>query len=260
MAAPIQVLSKVLPVLFAEPVKESVPNVTNEDALSKLNAGIPLLRDEAIQIDAKSFARRWHAICDAVAQHHPDRSASKFSDALRQGELRPNKLLGQILSGRSDQVRSQAIALGLDPGLSATVLRLSLFPVLSHVNRQLLPVRQHFGWRHGFCPTCGSWPLLGESRGLEQLRLLRCGLCSAEWEFSRLECPFCGTREHNVLGYFNVEGEETRFRASTCDQCRGYVKIASTLEALTGPRLLVTDVATMHLDLLAAERGYAVEN
>src|SRR5262249_48658671 len=103
-----------------------------------------------------------------------------------------------------------------------------------------------------------SWPLLAELRGLEQLRFLRCGLCGTEWEYPRLQCPFCGTRDHQVLGYFHMEGEEAKYRAATCDACRGYVKTVSTLAALSGARLLVADLATLHLDLAAADRGYTI--
>ena len=119
------------------------------------------------------------------------------------------------------------------------------------------PLRRQCAWDHGFCPVCGSWPLLGEFRGLEQTRFLRCGLCAAGWEFPRLRCPFCGTADHRQLGYFYAEAEEGKYRAATCAVCRGYVKMVSVLGELPPPRLLVMDLATMHLDLVAADRGYA---
>jgi len=53
-----------------------------------------------------------------------------------------------------------------------------------------------------------------------------------------------------------VEGDEARHRAVTCGACHGYVKMVATLTAPSPPQLLVTDLATMHLDLAAAERGY----
>jgi FdhE protein len=137
------------------------------------------------------------------------------------------------------------------------VLRFALFPVLSRVNVALSPLRQNQRWEQGYCPTCGSWPLLGEFRGLEQVRFLRCRMCTAEWELPRLCCPYCGTRDHQLLGYLHVEGEEGKHRAATCDGCRGYVKMVTTLSALDGPHLLVADLATMHLDLAAGEQGYA---
>jgi FdhE protein len=105
--------------------------------------------------------------------------------------------------------------------------------------------------------VCGSFPKLGEFRGLEQTRLLRCGLCAAEWAFARLRCPGCDNRDHRQLGYLSVEGEEGKWRAATCEACRQYVKMVSTLSPLPPLQLLVTDVATVHLDLLAADQGFA---
>ena len=60
------------------------------------------------------------------------------------------------------------------------------------------------------------------------------------------------------LGILCAEGEEMKYRASLCDSCRGYVKMISTLSELPPLNLLVADVATLHLDLAAAERGYFV--
>jgi formate dehydrogenase maturation protein FdhE len=59
------------------------------------------------------------------------------------------------------------------------------------------------------------------------------------------------------LGYFHVEGEENRYQAATCEQCRGYMKMVTTLAPLTEIELLVTDLATLHLDLAARHRGLA---
>jgi FdhE protein len=85
---------------------------------------------------------------------------------------------------------------------------------------------------------------------------LRCGLCAAEWEFPRLRCLYCGEGDHRQLGYFSVEGEESLHRAAVCQLCHGYVKMVSSLTPLSAPGLLVANVATLHLDLAAADRGY----
>src|SRR5581483_7929582 len=162
-------------------------------------------------------------------------------NALRDGKLSAGELYDGFLSGQPEKIHTRAQALDLDGGLLATVLRLTLFPALASVHAALLPLRREIGWSQGYCPICGSWPLLGEFRGLEQTRYLRCGLCTAEWEVPRLQCPFCANRVHRLLGYLHVEAEEAKWRASTCDACHGYVKVISTLSALTGPQLLVQE-------------------
>jgi FdhE protein len=145
---------------------------------------------------------------------------------------------------------------GLSAELTVTVLRYLLFPTFTALEKQLGPLREGSAWRLGYCPTCGAWPLLGEYRGLEQTRHLRCGLCSAGWEVDRGWCPYCQTREHELLHLLHAEGEELRYKAAVCDGCRGYVKIVSTLMAIPPLSLPIADLATLHLDLAAAERGY----
>src|SRR5256885_12152891 len=57
-------------------------------------------------------------------------------------------------------LHARVTSLGLDSGLTATILRLLLIPVLRPVNERFLPLRQGLRWEGGYCPTCGSWPLL----------------------------------------------------------------------------------------------------
>jgi FdhE protein len=258
LAGPAAVLTEILPALYAEAVTEPPPTLTPEHAAAKLAGGVPLLRGEEAAPDAKALRRRWLEVCAAAGKHQDGDAAKALAAAVRDGRLDGRELLQHVLAGRPEEVHARAEALQLDAALAATTLRLALFPLLAHWAAAQAPLRQGVRWAHGCCPTCGSWPLLGEFRGLEQIRYLRCGLCASEWEFARLLCPFCGNRDHRSLGYFHVEGEEGSRRAATCDECRGYVKMLATLTPLTAPGLLVTDAATMYLDLAAAERGYYV--
>jgi FdhE protein len=257
LAAPAALLSDILPDLYAAPIRDAACALDPEHAATKLAAGVPLLRGELLTVDGEAFRRRWLHVCGAVGNHHDGDAASALADALRSGCLEPQSLIAELLAGRLPGIYERANALSLDAALAATVLRLTLFPLLSAVSAALIPLCAGFRWDHGFCPICGSWPLFAEFRGLEQTRILRCGLCASEWEFSRLCCPFCVTRDHQQLGYLHVEGEESKYRAAVCDMCRGYVKTIATLAPLRGPQLLVADLAMMHLDLAAAERGFA---
>jgi len=161
-----------------------------------------------------------------------------------------------LLVGATDILSAQLTAQSYPPGLVLTLLRLALLPFLERVATQLTAWHNVQSWGRGYCPTCGAWPVLAEQRGLEQQRYLRCGLCASSWEIDRLLCPFCTTRDHTLLGYFQVEGEEQRKRAATCDACQGYIKLCSTLTLLTTPQLLLEEVALMHLDLIVMAKGY----
>jgi FdhE protein len=246
---PLLSLKAVLPVL-AEPADEWASlKLDPELARAKLAGGVPLLRGEPLAVDAKRFRQRWVRVAEVVP-------ALALPGALDRGGLEPNELVAAVLAGEPQRVHDRAEALGLDAGLTATVLRWTLFPPLVAAAAALAGLRDGAAWPHGHCPTCGSWPLLGEFRGLDQSRFLRCGLCATGWEVPRLFCPFCGCRDHERLQHLFSEGEEAKYRAATCDDCRGYVKMVSSLSALPPLHLLVADALTLHLDLAAAERGY----
>jgi FdhE protein len=227
-----------------------------EEARARLQAGIPLLRGMPLEFDAAAFRRRWQRACEALEAQQTDGAAGALADAVRDGRLDAAAMVDAVVQGQPAMVRDRAEALGLEPGLAATLLRFALFPLFTALEASLARVRAGVWWEKGYCPTCGSWPLLGEFRVLDQSRFLRCGLCAAGWEVPRLWCPYCGNRDHERLGLLSGEGEETKYRASLCDGCRGYVKMVSTLSALPPLGLLVVDVATVHLDLAAGERGY----
>jgi FdhE protein len=248
-------VADLLPALHAEPVRAVGPALTKEKAAEKLAAGVPLLRGETVDFDWPALNRRLRDAIDILAERRAD-AAPALARAVASRDVDLAALSSAILSGQPQAVHERAEALGLDVLLAASVLALSLFPMFSAVRASLGPLSSAGSWEQGYCPVCGSFPRLGEFRGLEQTRFLRCGLCAAEWPFPRLCCPGCDNRDHRQLGYLHVEGEEGKCRAATCDVCRQYLKMVSTLGPLSPLKLVVTDVATVHLDLLAAEHGY----
>jgi FdhE protein len=214
-------------------------------ARSKLLGGVPLLRGESVTVDTAEFARRWKRLAEALESPPPG-----IGLAVKRGHLDPGAALATLLDGQPLEVA------GFDAGLVVTLCRFTLFAGLAALADCAVSVRQGVPWDHGSCPVCGGTPLLGEFRGLDQSRFLRCGSCAASWEVPRQWCPGCGNRDHATLGFLAKEGEGTRYRVATCDACRGGLKMLSTLTTLPPLMLLVADAATLHLDLAAADRGY----
>lgn len=249
-------LHDVLLALYAAPIPVAVPSLSKETAAEKLNAGIPLLRGETLDVDWEAAQERLKDVVAVLAGYRPD-AAPALGQAIRSRKLMIAELAASVLAGKPHQIHEIAGSLGLDVGLTGSVLALMLFPVLVPIQVGLEPLVSAGSWTQGYCPVCGSFPKLGEFRGLEQIRFLRCGLCAAQWQFPRLRCPGCGQQDHQRLGYLHVAGEENKWRAATCEECMQYVKMVSTLTPLPPLQLLVTDVATIHLDLLAADKGFS---
>jgi formate dehydrogenase accessory protein FdhE len=225
-----------------------------------------LLRGEPLALDGRWLQARFRLLCAALLDRPAGRSTAAeasraamqaLSDAIRRDTLHVHTLAVEVLAGDPSAVADQAARHGLDAGMTATLLRWTLLPVLEQAALQLQPLRQHTEWQAGYCPTCGAWPLLAEQRGIEQTRVLRCGLCASGWTVERLLCPFCGSRAHTDIAYLYEEAQQATQRAVTCERCHCYYKAIATLAPLSAPQLLVADLATLHLDLIALERAYA---
>ena len=253
-AAAIQ--SALLQAAYDRPIELAAPGLTPEQLAAKRAEGVPLLHGEPLALDQAAAEAMLLRLC-AAAGPRLDRptDAQAIVAALRRGRLQPAELLRQVLNGEAGALHSQAAEQGLNGQLLGSLLRFSLFPALTELAAELVPKAGAAAWNQGYCPVCGSWPLLAEQRGLEQLRFMRCGLCAAEWQADRLLCAFCGTRDHQQLGYLHVEGADHE-RAATCEQCRGYLKVLASLAPLAPLELVVQDLATLHLDMIALERGY----
>lgn len=243
----------ILRAIYRQSPPAAALELARDRARDKLHAGVPLLRDERVQLDIIAL-RTLMVELSRAARVHQEGSA-EVAAAIEQRAIDIAALLAAVLGGQAALIRERAAQLGLDGELLCTLLRFSLFPALEQLAAQLAPLRALAPWQQGYCPTCGSWPLLSEYRGLDQARFLRCGLCATEWPVDRLLCPFCGCRDHRALGYLHVEGDQQR-RAATCDQCMSYNKSLATLAPIPPIELAVYDLATIHLDLAALERGY----
>jgi len=106
------------------------------------------------------------------------------------------------------------------------------------------------------CPACGNPPQLSVLREFNNgaRRSLICSLCSTEWEFRRVLCPYCGEKNKDKLPLFSAE-EFVQARVEACDSCKSYIKcIDLTKDGHAIPQ--VDDLATLALDLWAQEQGY----
>jgi FdhE protein len=104
------------------------------------------------------------------------------------------------------------------------------------------------------CPVCGSPPVAAVILGDDRLRYLVCSLCSSEWHLTRVTCANC--RATGGISYFSIEGDPSAPKAEACEQCRTYLKLFYVEKSLAAEPF-ADDVATLSLDLLMAEEGYA---
>lgn len=108
----------------------------------------------------------------------------------------------------------------------------------------------------GECPSCGSPALAGlVSPGGTKFghRHLHCSLCATSWRYVRSRCVHCGSTDK--ISYRQLAGT-TFLRAECCEACHGYSKVFF-LEAAKPLEPLADDLASLGLDLLVGEEGFA---
>jgi FdhE protein len=104
------------------------------------------------------------------------------------------------------------------------------------------------------CPVCGSPPVAAVVLGDDKVRYVACSLCSSRWHLVRVQCATC--RATGGISYLAIEGGPGGVKAEACGTCRTYLKVFY-LEQRPGAEPLADDAATLALDLLVAEEGYA---
>ena len=211
-------------------------------------AGVPLLSSTVAAVDLEPGGRMAAALLERLSSAtSPDWLAAEA------------RALDTDL--RRDPFASQRIAdflLG-DSALTPPFSGLLRYLGWTAMTRFLRPVVNAFdGWRdeerwlRRYCPTCGSLPAMGQLVGVDpgRKRLLSCGCCGTRWQFARTGCPFCETNAQR-LASVTIEGE-AGLRIDHCESCSGYLK---TYDGEGNEALLLSDWSSLHLDLIARDRG-----
>ncbi len=247
----------ILPLLREADLRPSPVPITADEARERLERGVPLLRGMPPAFDisaARDLAIR-------LARRLEERfvaNAAGVRGALESGRVDLPALFTLILRGDDAALAPIAQDLGPDSLLLLTLARNALKPALGAWRRQLTPlVGNGIRWDKGICFVCGAPAALGELQGNDQSRHLRCGLCGADWPYSRIRCARCGNEDHATLGILYRDPGLVKARVEVCERCRGYLKVIVTFEPTPPDLLPVEDLATLYLDGVARQNGYA---
>ena len=221
----------------------AVPNF--EGYASDYRAGIPLLESDAVELHLECAEDMLVALTTRLASvrlpgNLADECRSLTVYLRREGSLTPTR----PPSNGSISPRSQ----GLLRFLTWTVVEMYLRPAL----RAFENWRNQDLWVRAYCPTCGSLPVMAHLVAVDEARArsLHCGCCRTRWLYRRHGCPLCGEEDERRLQSLWLE-QESGLRIDCCQECGGYLK------TYTGgaPEVLLSDWASIHLDVLAGDRG-----
>jgi FdhE protein len=211
-------------------------------------AGVPLLSSADAAVDLEPGGRMAAALLDKLASGTSSASLAAEIRAL-DAELRrephvPRRIADFLLGDETVTPASP----GLLRYLAWTAMARFLGPVVGAFGGW----RDEDRWLRRYCPTCGSLPAMAQLVGVDpgRMRLLSCGCCGTRWQFKRTGCPFCET-DSQRLASVAIEGEPG-LRIDHCESCHGYLK---TYDGQGDEALWLSDWSSLHLDLIAHDRG-----
>jgi FdhE protein len=211
-------------------------------------AGVPLLSSADAAVDCEPGGRMAIALLE--------RLAASTSPAWLAAEART--LVAHLRSAPEASRRVADVLLGDDSVMPpcAGLLRYLGWTALARFLRPVVSAfdawRDEERWGRRYCPTCGSLPAMAQLVGADhgRMRLLSCGCCGTRWRFKRTACPFCEA-DAERLATVTIDAEPG-LRIDHCESCRGYVK---TYDGQGDESLWLSDWSSLHLDLIAHDRG-----
>jgi FdhE protein len=212
-------------------------------------AGIPLLKSLHATIDSAEAGRIVLSVLEKLTSIQlPKKMERESLELYREFRREPGKP-GQLVSW----------LLGTDtwtlphPGLCRHIGWTALARYLGRLLAAFENWRDEESWMQPYCPFCGSGPSMAQLIGADpgRRRFLACGCCRARWQFRRIECPFCENVNDHQLSVLAIESER-QLRIDYCHSCRGYLK---TYDGEGCENVMLADWTSLHLDLLAQDRG-----
>ena len=217
---------------------------------------LPLTPASRIALDIEECAAGLQPFFELKVGAHPvfQHQLKAVRELLEQGGRSKSDLFHLTLAGESSKIEEIAFAAGCDAGLLSFVvrsaLRISLAPDIKCKARGC-----DFGaWRRGDCPACGSKPHFGYMISGGKDKTLCCSFCGQQWAVDLSLCPFCGTTA-GEMQRMEVKALEHVW-AEVCPECGSYIKIMDTRATLLTGNPSLDDLASMHLDYVAAGEGY----
>ncbi len=241
----IEAAVKVKPIEIKESLKEM-----------KLREGFPLLKKEDFYVDISASQKLFASILER-GEKFPTRLREEMAK-LKQAFLDKSLDIEKVLSKYLDEkfLKDTADEFKIDYPALSFLVRTSVEPSIKANAGQFKGEKITLdNWPNGYCPICGSQPRIAEVRGEGGQKYALCSFCGYEWRIARVTCPFCGNKDQKTLHYLFVE-EEEYYRADFCDQCHQYLKGVDSRKLDYKPVLLLEDLVTFHLDILASKKGF----
>ncbi|MDQ1330456.1 MAG: hypothetical protein QG578_719 [Thermodesulfobacteriota bacterium] len=223
----------------------------------KAKEKFPLISISEFLVDVNASRKLFKKLCKIInkSENHMSSAAEAVFIANENKQIDFNELYAALLHDNDAYFVNIASEIKADKDVLAFVTYNSIRPSLSMFAESASKyLDKDNPWGKGYCPVCGNTPVIStfESDGK---RFLTCSFCWHKWPSARLFCPFCENRDAGTLHYLFSEDEQ-EYRIDICDRCNKYIKNVDTRILSRFVYLPLEQIATLHLDIMAKEKGY----
>lgn len=243
---------------LSERVPDQLPHIDGAQISYRLQENELLVKPDELEIDLQLLRDIMKELGGILIERSesPPRGLEDFLEKELEDEDKLRELVEAFVNRDEDGLSGCMDGYDIDPVILYLLLHNSLAPFYWKMAATLARKADLDQLPSGTCPVCGDLPVMGFLRSEDGLRVLECSLCGSRWGVPRMMCPFCKTMDQDKLSYIFAD-ESPSSRAYLCDGCHKYIKIATLPGEMTEEIVIpLEDLATLHLDQAAEERGY----
>ncbi len=230
--------------------------------------GVSLLADDGLPDCGEQLKAAGDALFPVIGESFPlGQDMKALALAVDKGELDLSGLARAYLDSDKDAFHAAADKTGIRAPILSFAIRCVLAPVLSGMARSVAPAVDKSPWSQGYCPFCGSAPVIASLSRFSNEReenlvggggkkRLTCSLCAHEWGFRRDACPACGNTDQDQRELLYDE-ENRHERIEACKKCGSYLLCIDLREVDGDIRMNAASLGLVHLDIIAQQRNYS---
>lgn len=223
----------------------------------RFRQGVPVAEKESFAVSASQLRTAATRLMPAMKKGFPKIAPelTALEKALLADEVDLEVTVKDLLADRVKELYETARKLSVGPEIFTFVIGQLLKPFVEKRAESISAMVSELEWLKGYCPICGSWPMMSFLVGEEGKRSLKCSFCGNEWGFLRTACPFCENNDAESLEYLYSEERQSE-RVEVCHKCKVYIV---GMDLRQRGEETVTEVAPLglvYLDILAQQEGY----
>lgn len=253
-------LDAFMPVIMNEIIMReqmAVKNVTLSPDKLKTMGGIPLIQEHPLFYDDDPWQDLTVSTAAAIREGFPHlaEEISRLTVYLHQNPEKLNHIFMEFGTTDENKISDWAAEIHVQAAVLSLLINSVRRIILTGRAKSMTETIADLPWNKGYCPVCGSFPMLAFLRVNGQ-RWLHCACCHHEWTYPRPQCPWCEHEAPDNTTYLFMEDEKEN-SAYICEKCRKYLITVNRAESLRDMDPDLTAISLAHLDVILQEKGFA---